>query len=115
MKEFGERLKELRETMGLTQMELSEELKLARLIISTYELNKKEPSVSHLLLISEYFQVSVDYLLGRDACQFSKDVQKPLSEFLEKYCFYLDGEPATKDEIIDAITFIKAKRTIHIQ
>jgi transcriptional regulator with XRE-family HTH domain len=112
VKEFGERLKELRESLGFSQMGLSDELKLAHLIISTYELDKKEPSISHLLLFADYFQVSIDYLLGRDACQFATDLQKPLSEFLEKYCFYLDGEPATKAEIIDAIAFIKAKRLI---
>jgi hypothetical protein len=33
-------------------------------------------------------------------------------KLLETYSFYLEGKPATKEEIIDAIAFIKAKREI---
>lgn len=113
MKVFGERLKQLRESMGYTQLELSNELKLAHLIIPTYELNKKEPSVSHLILFSDFFNVSVDFLLGRETIQYDNALQMPLTELLKKYSFYFEGEPATKEEVIDAISFIKAKRMIN--
>lgn len=113
MKVFGERLKQLRESLGYSQIELSNELKLAHLIIPTYELNKKEPSVNHLLLFSDFFKVSVDFLLGRETKQYDKTLQMPLSELLKKYSFYFEGEPASRDEVVEAISFIKAKRMIN--
>jgi transcriptional regulator with XRE-family HTH domain len=112
MKGLEERLRKLREARGLSQIELSNELKLADSIIATYELGKKEPSLYHLTLIADYFNVSIDYLLGRDEEIYKKNLHKPLDKLLETYSFYLDGKPATKEEIIDAIAFIKAKREI---
>jgi len=112
MKGLEERLRKLREGRGLTQMELSHELKLAASVIATYELGKKEPSLYHLTLIADYFNVSVDYLLGRDEEKENKNYYRPLDELLKNYSFYLDGTPVTEEEIMEAIAFIKAKREI---
>lgn len=112
MKRFEERLRELRESKGLTQIQLSNNLNLSNSIIATYELGKKEPSLYHLILIADYFNVSMDYLVGRDEEIYGEKIYKPLEKLLENYNFSIDGTPATKEEIIDAITFIKAKRLI---
>jgi transcriptional regulator with XRE-family HTH domain len=78
MKGLEERLRKLSEAHGLSQIELSNELKLADLIIATYELGKKEPSLYHLTLLADYFNVSIDYLLGRDEEIYKKNLCKPL-------------------------------------
>ena len=56
-------LKELREKKGLNQQQLADELGLQRNTISRYETGKREPDQETLLRLSDFFGVSVDYLL----------------------------------------------------
>lgn len=61
---IGERLYDLRKNADLTQDALSSILNINKHSISSYERNKSEPSDELKILIANYFQVSVDYLLG---------------------------------------------------
>lgn len=62
---FPERLKRMRERNQLKQCVLSELCGLNRNAIKRYEAGKAEPTVSSLESIADYFDVSIDYLLGR--------------------------------------------------
>lgn len=59
------RLRQLRENQKLSQAELGEALGMNQNTISRYETGMREPSNRDLILIADYFGVSVDYLLGR--------------------------------------------------
>ena len=61
---LGEKLKNLRLNAGLTQEELADELLVSKDAVSKYERNYHEPSDGVKIRISEYFNVSADYLLG---------------------------------------------------
>ena len=61
---FGERLKELRQAHNLSQMELSKQTGLSQSAIAKWELDKTEPTASALITLSQFFEESVDYLLG---------------------------------------------------
>ena len=61
---FGERLKALRQEKGLGQVALSKQLDVGKSIISLWEQNKCEPTLSKLIAIAEFFGVSIDYLAG---------------------------------------------------
>ena len=61
------RLKELREQKGITQAELSKDLKISPSTIGMYEQERREPGNDTLKLIADYFNVSIDYLLGNDS------------------------------------------------
>ena len=61
---IGERLFDLRKDSGLTQDALADVLKINKHSISSYERDKSEPPDAIKIAISEYFHVSVDYLLG---------------------------------------------------
>ena len=61
---FAKRLKELRLAKKMTQANLAEVLNYGYTAIANYEAGKNQPSYKDLLTISEYFDVSVDYLLG---------------------------------------------------
>ncbi|ENZ03377.1 hypothetical protein HMPREF1092_00563 [Clostridium thermobutyricum] len=67
---FKTRIKELRESRGLTQKELSEQLneafKLDKVYPQTisYWENGREPNLNMLLRLAQFFDVSTDYLLG---------------------------------------------------
>ena len=59
-------LRELRIVCGLTLKELGEQLGLAESTIHCYETGKREPDIQTLIKIAQYFEVSVDELLGLD-------------------------------------------------
>ncbi|MDD7214979.1 MAG: helix-turn-helix transcriptional regulator [Clostridia bacterium] len=61
---FGERLKALRQEKGLGQVALAKQLDVGKSIISLWEQNKCEPTLSKLIAIAEFFGVSIDYLAG---------------------------------------------------
>lgn len=60
----GNRLKSLRETKGISQKELAESLNVSDVMVSMYEQDKKKPSLDTIAKMSDYFNVTVDYLLG---------------------------------------------------
>ncbi|MDF2578372.1 MAG: DNA-binding helix-turn-helix protein [Chlamydiales bacterium] len=65
MKTFGNIMKELRNEATLTQQELANILNVHKGTISHYEKSDRFPDQDMLIKIAEYFNVSVDYLLGR--------------------------------------------------
>lgn len=60
---FGERLYQLRKNMNLTQEQLAELLDVSRQSVSKWEQDKAYPEMTRLLFLSDYFQVSLDYLM----------------------------------------------------
>lgn len=61
---FGERLKSLRKAHNLNQTELGNMLGLSASSIGMYEQGRRDPDSENLVKLSEYFDVTVDYLLG---------------------------------------------------
>lgn len=61
---LGERIKQLRLEMNLTQAQLAERLNVDRSTISTYECGSRTIPVHHIIPLSKIFHVSADYLLG---------------------------------------------------
>lgn len=64
--DLGSRLKELRIEKNYEQKRISEEFSLSRGTYSLYESNQRRPSYEILVKFADYYNVSVDYLLGRD-------------------------------------------------
>lgn len=60
----GERLKKLREEMNLTQIELGKVFNISHSTINRYENGLRQPDNETLINMSNFFNVSVDYLLG---------------------------------------------------
>ena len=59
------RLKQLRRARGITQLKMAIDLSMSQNTVSRYESGEREPGISELLRIADYFHVSVDYLLER--------------------------------------------------
>lgn len=59
------RLKELRVASRITQVKLAMDLNLSQHSISRYETGEREADYDTLVAIADYFNVSLDYLLGR--------------------------------------------------
>ena len=63
---FCKTLKELRISCGLNQVQLAEKLSVTKQTVSNWENDNIAPSVEMLIKIANYFNVRVDYLLGRE-------------------------------------------------
>jgi len=62
--QFSNNLKRLMYESSLNQVKLSKEIGIAQSAISAWLLDKKEPSITSLWLLADYFQCSVDELIG---------------------------------------------------
>lgn len=61
------RLKELRKQRNITQQRMSMDLNMSQNTISRYETGEREAGYNELIRIADYFNVSIDYLLGRSS------------------------------------------------
>lgn len=59
------RLKELRKQRHITQLKMAMDLHMNQNTISRYENGEREAGYRELIMIADYFNVSIDYLLGR--------------------------------------------------
>lgn len=96
------KLRELRKGHGLSMKELGNILGLSESTISLYENGKREPDIATLIKIADYFQISVDDLIGRTNSLNKSDildkeerlavreVHSPAMLNFEKMCFELD-------------------------
>lgn len=59
-----QRIRDLREDHDLKQKEIAKILNCSQQVYSNYELGQRDIPTEILIRLSEYYQVSVDYLLG---------------------------------------------------
>lgn len=92
MAAFGEILAELRQDKRLTQKQLGDIIFVSAGTISNYENGANYPDVPKLISLAEYFEVSVDYLLGRSSSKLKGDVfnqlvtdEKTLGAFVKEF------------------------------
>lgn len=65
MATFGQRLKELRTEKKMTQSDIGKLLNVSNVSVSGYENDTREPDQQSLKKLANYFNVSIDYLLGQ--------------------------------------------------
>lgn len=68
---FSKNLKQLRTSRGMTQNSLAKILNISRSCIANYESEKRQPDHEMVKRIADYFNVSIDFLLGRSAVKMS--------------------------------------------
>lgn len=82
------RIKEIRLQNGISQKQLALAIGVAQNTLSQYENGKRAPDFDTMARISDYFHVSVDYLLGRDEEKLPTAIseeQDSIDEELMKY------------------------------
>lgn len=82
--EFKERLKELRKSKRITMETLADKIGVTYNTISMYESGKRMPSRSTSELLADYFNVDIDYLLGKTDIARKIDVESIMKKDLSK-------------------------------
>ena len=62
---YFQRLRDLREDMDMNQTQIAELLHTSQTVYSRYERGFQTIPVEHLLILADFYKVSVDYILGR--------------------------------------------------
>lgn len=108
---FSNILKQLRKEKGYTQSELAKLINSSTSKIAMWETEKRDPVKEDLVILSEIFDVSVDYLLGRTdnrnltvkdekSINKEKDIEKIIDELMEQQGLMLCGEPMNEDDML---------------
>lgn len=61
---FPSRLKKARADTGFTQREVAKEIKIHYSTLANYELGRTQPDIETLGILADFYEVSVDWLLG---------------------------------------------------
>ena len=65
MKIFGERIRALRESLNFSQVKFAETFGIGQSSVVRYEKGEASPALELLVKIADYYDVSLDYILGR--------------------------------------------------
>ena len=85
---FAERLRELRKSRRLSQGDIADLLGVTRQAVSAYERGTREPDYESLEVLADYFNVDMDYLMGRT----SKTTRIAVPTSGQDESYYLDDE-----------------------
>lgn len=88
---LSERLKELREEMDLKQEEVANKLNIGRSTYANYESNRAEPSISVLVDLANFYNVSIDFLCGNTDIKEVYIKDKRLCKYINA-CIKMYGE-----------------------
>nr|WP_303094250.1 helix-turn-helix transcriptional regulator [Limosilactobacillus mucosae] len=106
---IGDTLRFLREKTNKTQEETAKALGIKRSTYSHFENNRNNPDNETLVKMANYFNVSTDYLLGRDP---KEDDLKTADKNVQLIAAHIDDgtTPEEMNDILTYIDFIKSKR-----
>lgn len=110
---LGDKLKILRNKLGLTQQQLSEKLNVSVLTIGMYEQGRREPDLSIIIEMSNIFHTSVPELLGIEEKFHTKSIhiEKIILELIDfiqsqDYVFF-KGKKLSRSEINSVLYVLK--------
>ena len=112
MGNFQNVFKQLRISSGLTQQEIADKLGISRSTIGMYETGAREPDYETLEMIADFFNVDIDYLLGRtnkttilpESTYYLNDDARDLAQFMfenPEYKVLFDASRKVKKEDIE--------------
>lgn len=103
--DYGERLKKLREKIGLTQKFVAEKIGVKNNTLSSYESAKRQPDFQTLKKLADLYEVSIDYIITGNESSNSPD--EMWKEFLDPktQIFFKDLKDAPEEKIEELIRF----------
>lgn len=110
------RIVELRKSKKITQEVLAGKIGVSRSALSQYELGSRQPDYEIVKRMAKYFEVSTDYLLGKDDRHPAEKLKEYLDmeltdeEIIERMNFKVDNLTLSIEEVKEFIAFVRAKR-----
>lgn len=114
---FNENFKKLRQSYGLTQVQMANKLNVSPSAIGMYEQGRRKPDSDMLIKICTAFNVSMDYLL--DVIVNDTNEQKSVTDFIDEITYTLKAQKGLmfngklitqedKEKIVHAIKYVTA-------
>lgn len=110
---FKDRLKELRERKGMSQIQLSEELGISKSSVSMYERGERNPDFETLETIADFFNVDMNFLLGKDDGSVyyldpeAAEIAQEMFEREEMRVLFDASRNVSKDDILEVANLLK--------
>lgn len=108
---FKDRLKSLRLEKKFSQIELSKKLNISNVTLSQYENGIRKPDLDTLTNLSNYFNVTTDYLLGKSDIKNPYTENKTESEKVNTIAAHLDSKDFSDEDLDDINKFIEFVKT----
>ena len=80
--DIADRIQNLRKSRGISQEELADKIRVSRQAVSKWESKQSTPDIEKIILLSDYFETTTDYLL--------KGIE-PVGEAAERRAFHCGG------------------------
>ena len=103
---ISSRLRFLRINLDLTQRELSEKIGISRERYNQYETGRRNPDFETLKIIAIFFNVTTDYLLGKDNDDENIIKLNEDGDFIELYKEYKKSD-LSKEEFKEIMKFVE--------
>lgn len=113
---FSVNLKKLRMSRGMTQGDMAKVLNISRSCVANYESEKRQPDQAMIRRIADYFDVSIDFLLGRSSVKMTVTDSDKMLE-IQQIGDFLDlgdkldlrnAEPKVKLALIEFYSYLHA-------
>jgi transcriptional regulator with XRE-family HTH domain len=114
----GDRIRGLREKLGISQREMARRLNMPYQSLSNYERGYREADYETLKLFSDYYNVAIDYIIkGTDINTNNSNGSTAASrgnynieELIHIFTIFLDDKEVTQEEYEDMITYLRSRR-----
>lgn len=117
---LGDRIKNLRDSEDIQQIDFAKKIGVSNVVLSRYESGERRPDYDTLLKISDYFDVTTDYLLGKTDSPKTISVNSDKAFFMNKIAtefpdidlMFKDMESMTGEEMQEVYDYIKFKKSL---
>ena len=82
MPKFSDRFKQLRTERRLSQQNLADQLGFSKSSVNMYERGEREPGLESMETIADYFNVDLDYLMGRSDIPIEVNVSNAIEHYI---------------------------------
>lgn len=96
---YGQRLRTLRKRKNLTIEEMSEMIELPKSTLGNYERESKKPSLERLVLLANFYNTTIDYILGLTEDPEPVRDDKDASKYLQQSELHWNGVPLSDEDL----------------
>lgn len=110
--QYGDILRNLRNSKGLSQKELTDRLNINRSTYARYETSSTQPDFNTLAKLADFYDVSIDYILGRQENKIDPEFEVWLNDpRVSKFYKEFNESPEERREALLAVWEILKKKS----